>query len=662
MGLVNFLLGRKLATSEGEERKLNTIEGVPAMGLDGLGSSAYGPEAALTILIPLGAASLAQIVPIMLAILMLLGVLYLSYWQTIEAYPNNGGAYVVAKENLGSWAGLLAATALMIDYILNVAVGISAGVGALTSGVPSLHPFTLPLCLGVLGLITIVNLRGTMEAGLAFSIPTYIFVASFFAIIGIGIWQVMTAGGAPAPVVAPPHIPAATEGVTLWLLLRAFASGCTAMTGVEAVSNGVSAFRDPTVTYAHRTLTVIVVVLGILLAGIAYLAHVHGIAAMDQTKPGYQSVLAQLTAAVVGRGWFYFVAIGSLLAILSLSANTSFVGFPRLCRMVAADGYLPRAFAVPGRRLVFSAGILWLTLTAGLLLTVFGGITDRLIPLFAVGAFLAFTMSQAGMAVHWYRRLTEETARHRTRLRLAINGGGAVATAAALLIIVAAKFIEGAWITVIAIPLVLGALLVVRRYYDQIERQLDDSTPVDLGSFEPPILLIPIKGIDRLTLKAIEYALRISPDIIVIHVRTTTDPEEHQNAAELRESWRIRIEAPAREAGFRPPRLVQLPSEYRSVAGPLLKYIADVRRDSPSRSIAVVLPELVKAHAWDYLLHTGRAMRLRRILLQHGGLNLGVITVPWTLEAPQPGKIIAEEEPEIAPAAGSRAKDQPVMR
>jgi len=318
MNLSSILIGRRLANQEGEARKIAAIEGVPAMGLDGLGSSAYGPEAALTILIPLGAEGLHLIRPIMAAILVLLALLYLSYRQTIEAYPSNGGSYTVARENLGANAGLLAASALMIDYVLNVAVGISAGIGALTSAIPQLHPYTLELCLAVLALITIVNLRGTLEAGLVFSVPTYLFVASLGGVLLFGVAKALAACGSPVPVVPPPPLPAPTQAVTLWLLLRAFASGCTAMTGVEAVSNGVSAFRDPTVKHAHRTLTVIVLILGLLLTVISYLSPVYGVGAMDETQPGYQSVLSQLTGAIVGHGVIYFIAIGSLLAVLCL--------------------------------------------------------------------------------------------------------------------------------------------------------------------------------------------------------------------------------------------------------------------------------------------------------------------------------------------------------
>ena len=368
MVLVDFLLGRRLANREHVERKIGAFEGVPAMGLDGLSSSAYGPEAALTILIPLGSASLMYMDWVMAPIVALLVILFGSYWQTIRAYPNNGGAYIVAKDNLGTNASLLAAAALMIDYMLNVAVGISAGVGALVSAAPQLHPYILSLCLGILLVITLVNLRGTLDAGRLFALPTYLFVASFAAIIGMGAYRAILAGGHPQPVVPPPELPAATAAVSFWMLLRAFASGCTAMTGVEAVSNGMSAFRDPPVKYGHRTLAAIVGILGVLLIGIAYLVTKYRIGAMDQTRPGYRSVLSQLAGAVVGNGTFYYVAMGSLLCVLALSANTSFVDFPRLCRMVAADGFLPKAFAIAGRRLVFTVGILYLAMSAGLLL------------------------------------------------------------------------------------------------------------------------------------------------------------------------------------------------------------------------------------------------------------------------------------------------------
>ena len=647
MDLLQLLIGPRLANRQGAARKITTIEGVPAIGLDALASSAYGPEAALTIVLPLGAVGLSELGPITAAILVVLAILARSYWQTIEAYPANGGAYTVARENLGADAGLLAATALMIDYVLNVAVGISAGVAALTSAVPLLHSYTLPLCLAVLAVITLVNLRGTLEAGLVFAAPTYLFVASFVGIVAYGCWQSAMAGGSPAPVVPPAALPRATETVGLWLLLRAFASGCTAMTGVEAVSNGVNAFRAPSVCYAHRTLATIVVVLGVLLAGIAYLVPAYHIAAMDQADPGYQTVLSQLAGAVVGRGWVYFVAIGSLLAVLCLSANTSFAGFPRLCRQVARDEYLPRSLALPGRRLVNSVGILWLAVCAGALLVVFDGITDRLIPLFAVGAFLSFTLSQAGMAVHWSRQPTGEGGhRFGHRARLAINALGAVATGISLAVILATKFVEGAWITVLMIPCVLALLKLTKRYYTQIDRQLVEEGPIDLDDTRPPIVVVPIAGWDRLADRAVRYGLRLSPEVVAVHLTRLEGPEAEEHAGRLRRRWRNDVERPARDLGMRPPRLVQIPSPYRSIVGPLLKFILQLRGKHPRRAVAVVIPALVQAHWWDRPLHTGRVRRLRSTLLRHGGRDLAVVMVPWTLEQPHPEAVIAAEEPD----------------
>lgn len=643
MDFIELLIGRKLANREGVGQKIGALEGLPAFGLDALASAAYGPEAAMLVL---GAAGAAQIGPIMVAVLLLLAILFVSYRQTIAAYPTSGGSYTVARENLGATAGLLAAVALMIDYVLNVAVGISAGIGALTSAVPSLHPYTLPLCLGVLAVLTLVNLRGTLETGLVLAVPTYLFLGSFGGLVLYGTWHALGAAGAPEPVIAPPSLPAGAEAVGLWLLVRAFSSGCTAMTGVEAVSNGVDAFRPPAVLHARRTLAAIVLLLGGLLAGIAYLAHAYGLVAMDQARPGYQSVLSQLAGAVVGRGWQYFVAIGSLLAVLCLSANTSFAGFPRLCQQVARDGYLPRALALSGRRLVNSVGILWLTLTGAALLTVFDGITDRLIPLFAVGAFLSFTLSQAGMAVHWRRRHAENNrARLARRAHLAINATGAAATALTLGIIIAAKFVEGAWITVLTIPCGLALLRLIKRYYTQIERQLIDEGPIELADTRPPIVVVPIAGWNRLAERALRYAFRLSAEVVVVHMTRLEGPDGNDDAGVLRRRWRSDVEPAALAAGLDAPRLVQIPSSYRSITAPLLKFILQIKASQPRRAVAVVIPTLVQAHWWDWLLHVGRVRRLRATLLRHGGPDLAVILVPWTLEEPRPEAVIAAEEP-----------------
>ena len=348
MTVTDWLFGKSLASDEEGEQRVGVLAGIPMLGLDALGSAAYGPEAALTLLIPLGAAGLGYIGPISTLIIALLLVVYFSYRQTIAAYPHGGGSYTVAKENLGTTAGLLAAAALMLDYVLVVAVGISAGVGALVSAVPVLQPYTLPLCLAILALITIVNLRGVRESGLAFVVPTYLFVVSLLAVLAIGIGQdACWPAASRSRSQRRRRCPRPRRRPRLWLLMRSFASGCTAMTGVEAVSNGVSAFREPAVVHARRTLTAIIVLLAVMLAGIAYLCRAYGIGATAPGEAGYESILSQLTAAVVGRGWFYYVTIGSVLGVLALSANTGFADFPRLCRVIAQDGFLPQQLRPP---------------------------------------------------------------------------------------------------------------------------------------------------------------------------------------------------------------------------------------------------------------------------------------------------------------------------
>ncbi|MGA8598371.1 MAG: amino acid permease, partial [Bryobacteraceae bacterium] len=403
MSIVDFLIGRPIPTSDERAEQIGVAKGIPIFGLDALSSAAYGPEAALTLLIPLGIAGLEYIVPLSLCIIALLIIVFFSYRQTIAAYPGGGGSYTVAHQNLGTFPGLLAAAALMIDYVLTAAVGISAGIGALTSAVPSLHPRTLTLCLVALVIITLVNLRGVSESGAVFMVPTYWFLASMFAAIAIGLVKILFSGGHPVPVVAPPAAPAVASAAGAWLLLKAFSSGCTALTGVEAVSNGTRAFGEPRVQTAQRTLGIIITSLVVMLAGIAFLAERYKIVATDPDSDRYQSLLSMLFTAVSGRGWFYYAAIGSVLIVLIFSANTAFADFPRVCHVLAEDCFLPLSFANRGRRLVYSQGIVVLAVLCGVILIVFGGVTDHLIPLYAVGAFLAFTLSQAGMVAHWQR-------------------------------------------------------------------------------------------------------------------------------------------------------------------------------------------------------------------------------------------------------------------
>ena len=622
MSLLDLLLGKPLASDQARAECIGVAAGIPIFGLDALSSAAYGPEAALTLLIPLGAAGIAYMIPISASIMVLLVIVYFSYRQTIQAYPGGGGSYTVARQNLGVSAGLLAAAALMIDYVLTVAVGISAGVGALVSAIPSLQSHTLAICLGILVLITLINLRGMRDAGLVFMAPTYLFVGTLLAAILVGLIKTFVSGGHPVPVEPPPRITQATALPGAWLILQAFASGCTAMTGVEAVSNGVKAFREPVVSTARRTLTVIILLLMVLLAGIAYLVRVYGIQATDPGQPGYQSVLSLLLAAVSGRGVFYYVSMASILLVLALSANTAFADFPRLCRAIAQNNYLPHSFATRGRRLVYTQGILVLAALAGVLLAIFGGVTDRLIPLYAVGAFLAFTLSQAGMVGHW-RRVGGKGA---TR-SLLINGLGAFATGITVIVVLVAKFVEGAWITVLLIPGLLLAMGLVRRHYHAVFLEVRSMTPLELTDTIPPLVILPVQGWNRIVKKALRFAFKISPNIRAIHV------DCGQGSEIFRDEWCRFVEQAAMVAGLAAPELVVLPSPFRLVLAPIVDYVLEAERANPGQQIAVLVPELVERHWYHHLFHNKRASVLKALLLLRGNQRIIVINVPWYLDA-----------------------------
>jgi len=623
MSVLDIVLGKPLATSDERAEQIGTSAGIPIFGLDALSSAAYGPEAALTLLIPLGAAGIAYIFPVSLSIIALLTIVYFSYRQTIAAYPGGGGSYTVASENLGTMPGLLAAAALMIDYILVVAVGISAGVGALVSAVPRLQPHTVVICLGILAVIALVNLRGVREAGIFFMVPTYLFVGTLLAAIAIGIWKTVFSGGHPLPVIPPPAAGSAVvSAASLWILLQVFSNGCTAMTGVEAVSNGVRAFREPTVKNAQRTLTVIIALLIVMLAGIAFLIRAYGIAATDPGKAGYQSVLSMLVAAVAGRGWFYYVTIGSVLVILSLSANTAFADFPRLCRAVAQNGFLPHSFGYRGRRLVYTEGILVLTFLAAVLLFIFGGVTDRLIPLFAIGAFLAFTLSQAGMVAHWRRVGGKGAGRS-----MMINGLGAVATGVTLIVVLVAKFTAGAWVSALLIALMMTAMLWVRRHYRQVAAEVSSDLPLHVTATDPPLVVVTIQDWGKIAQRALQFALTLSQDIHAVHVAMEDEADT------LRQRWRQNVEVPVTKAGRKPPELVVLPSPYRLVLRPILEYVLKAEQEHPGRQIAVIVPELVEQHWYHYPLHNQRAELLKALLLLHGSRRIVLINVPWYIQA-----------------------------
>jgi amino acid transporter len=635
MNIIDLIVGKPLKTSDERAEQIGVSSGIPIFGLDALSSAAYGPEAALSLLIPLGLLGVRYIVPVSMAIITLLVIVYFSYRQTIAAYPMGGGSYTVARSNLGAFAGLLAAAALLTDYILTAAVGISAGVGALVSAVPSLERHMVILCVSILIVITVLNLRGVKDAGVAFMLPTYVFVATLMIMIFAGVTRVVLAGGHPTPVTALPPPGPVTTAVSYWLLLKVFSSGCTALTGVEAVSNGVRAFREPGVKNAQRTLSVIIFILAVMLAGISYLVRAYNITATDPGQPGYQSVLSMLLLAVFGKGVFYYVTIVAILLVLSLSANTAFADFPRLCRAIALNNYLPHVFGYRGRRLVYTYGIVILAALTCFLLVMFGGVTDRLIPLYAVGAFLAFTMSQIGMVMHWYRKRGPQWMRS-----LLINGLGAFVTGITVLVVLVAKFVDGAWITVIFIPMVIVVFHKVRRHYHEVTVATNCCEPVEPAIHKAlPIAVVPLDRWSRVSKQALEFASRISTDIIAIHV----EPENHSEL--LHDDWERYVVASFRAAGADPPQLKVLPSPYRWIIIPVVQYVRKLSEEHPHRRIVVVIPQLVEDHWYEYFLHNQRGRLLSWALLAQGNKNIYALSSPFYLSDPQtPAHVVLESK------------------
>jgi amino acid transporter len=569
---------------------------------------------------PLGVGALAHVTRLTLLIVGLFGIVFLSYRQTIDAYPNGGGSYTVAKENLGQGASLVAAAALSLDYMLNVAVGISAGVGALVSAVPSLLPSTLPLCLGTLGALVIVNLRGVRSAGAMFMVPTYTFVGTLLTVLALAAVAAARSAGHPVPVVAPPAIGPSTEAVSLWLLVRAFANGCTAMTGVEAVSNGVPIFRDPSTRGARRTLGAIIGVLIVLLLGVAMACRAYRVGATPPGRVGYESVLSQLTGAVVGRGWFYDVTMAAVIAVLALSANTSFADLPRLCRLLALDGFLPETFAHRGRRLVFSHGIIVLGVASGTLLVAFRGVTAALIPLFALGAFLAFTLSQAGMVRHWRRR-------RGNRGKLLVNGIGAAGTGITFVIITTSKFLEGAWLSILIVLVLIALFLVVRRHNDFVLRATRTDAALDVCPSRAPLAVVPLLAWNAETLKALHFAIGFARDVVALQVLSGDRP-----ADDLTHRWADLVERPAHRLGLASaPRLVVLRSEYRRLYTPVLDYVTRMADEHSDRQVAVVVPETVEPRWWDFLLGSHRSIVVRDLFLLRGKPQIVVVSAPFYL-------------------------------
>lgn len=621
--VLDGILGRRLSTREEGHEQVGVVTGVPFLGLDALASASYGPEAALTMLIPLGAMAPLYLLPIIAVIAVILAMVALSYRQTIAAYPGGGGSFTVARENLGPKVGVVAGASLAIDYILNVAIAISAGVGALVSAIPSLQPHTLSLCLVLLVLITLVNLRGIRQSAAVFAFPTAAFVVSLGIVIVVGLARTIASGGQPTAVVAPPEPLHATEAASAWLVVRAFANGTTAMTGVEAVSNAVPVFRAPTIVRARRTLSLIVGMLIVLLIGIGYLCRAYDIAATEPGRAGYQSVLSMLTAAVFGHSAFYYVALASVLSVLALSANTSFADFPRVCRLLAQEHHLPLSFAERGRRLVFTRGIVLLAVLSAALLVAFGGVTDRLIPLFAVGALLAFTMSQAGMVAHWRR----VGGRH-SRKSMVLNAAGAIATGSTLVIVSISKFTEGAWLVIVVVSLLSYMLWRIRRYNLRISEALETAQPMAREHAASPVVVVVADTWNRGTRRALELALELSDIVYMVQITTDYDPP-----GRLAEDWDRMIARRSPDARGVTPKLVVLSSPFREFFTPILDLLRELGGEYPDRNVAVIIPELMIGHWYERLLHNNRARLLRAFLLANPPDRLVLVTMPYRVAA-----------------------------
>lgn len=587
-----LLFGAPLPTDQAHSERLDKLHALAALSPDALASIAYANQEIYLGLVVAGSAGLSFSLPIALSIAGLLAILTLSYTQTITAYPLGGGSYTVARENLGDNFGLVAAAALLTDYILNVAVSVTAGVAALASAVPGLWPYRVTLALILLVVITIANLRGLRDSGMLMSVPVYLFIAAFLLMIGAGLVQAVTGGADPYnPFVA---VAEARSQVTLLLVLNTFAAGCTALTGVEAISNGVTVFKQPQIRNANQTMVVMAVLMAVLLLGTIGLTQF-----LEISPAGSETVLSGLARRIIGNGAGYYLIQVVTLMMLVVAANTSFVGFPRLAAVVAKDGFMPRQLTLLGDRLVFSNGIMLLSGAAGGLVVIFKGDTHLLIPLFAVGAFLAFTLSQMGMVMHWVRQ--------RGRwwwLKAFVNGLGVIATLTALAIITVSKFIHGAWIIVIIIPILVAVFHATRRHYNSVATQLTlTGLPPSLHSLPEPRIVLPISDIHRGVIEALRYARSITDDVTVVYC--DIEPGGAERVQKRWEDWGLAHDA----------RLVIVPSPYRSVLAPLLTFLdeEDHRRNDGQRA-TVLLPEFVPRKLWHMLLHNQTAWLLRLAL------------------------------------------------
>jgi amino acid transporter len=611
--IARALIGNPLPSSEEVHRRLSKIQALAIFSSDALSSVAYAPEEIMLVLVIGGTTMLQFSFPIALCITILLAIVATSYYQTIHGYPSGGGAYIVAYDNLGTWSGLIAAAALLIDYVLTVAVSITAGVAAITSAFVQLQPHTIPIALLAILLIVWGNLRGIRESGTLFSIPSYAFIGLTLALIITGLTRLITGSLSNA---AMPAVTDSAQPLAILLILRAFASGTTALTGVEAISNGVMAFKKPEAENAGKTLIAMAFLLAVMFIGIVFLTNHLGIV------PGeHETIVSKLGRTVFGSGLLYLLFQSATAMILFLAANTSFAGFPRLAAILAKDRFLPRQLANVGDRLVFSNGILALAILAAALVVGFGGNPHRLIPLYAVGVFLSFTLSQTGMVRLWLHRRGKGWI-----WKAFVNGLGALTTGAVLLVITSTKFLLGAWVVVVLIPILVGILYAIKQHYLRLAEQLTlkDMKPKKwdkLARTNRHKVIVPLSGLHRGSLEALRFARSLSKDVTAVVVEI--DPEDTARIKELWPRWGSDV------------KLKVLDSPYRSTIQPLLSCLDDIDRSEPERGLAVVvLPEFIPAKWWHTLLHNQTAKLIKRVLLYRRGLastDRVLIDVPYHL-------------------------------
>ncbi len=621
------LLGRPLRTSEASKEKITPVEGLSALSLDALTSVAYGPEAILVVLALAGAGALHVVLPITVAIVLLLAILVFSYRQVIDAYPGGGGAYAVARANLGTRASLVAGAALIVDYTLTVAVSIAAGVGALTSAYPGLASSTVPLCLSILALITLLNLRGLGETARAFLLPTMLFIVGLLAIIAIGLIHPL-ALNAPQPghSLVPTH---GLETLGVLLVLKAFSAGCSALTGVEAIANGVPLFKEPRVVRAKRTEMLLGVILGVMLLGLAVLARRWHIGPRSN-----QTVLSQIMAEAVGRHWAYYIVSLTITVVLALAANTSFGGLPILASLLARDNYLPHLFSLRGDRQVFANGIWVLAGLSAVLLIAVSGNTNELIPLFAIGVFTGFTLSQSGLVAHWWRTRPPRWARRAT-----INGTGAVVTGLATVIFLVSKFTEGAWVVVLAVPAFVVLFVRIHAYYQRAGVELGVGVVPDRPEGKRTLVVVPVINVSRLTRHAICEALSLGQEVVAVSV-VIDQGDDGGDAAALEHAW-----------GQWDPGvpLEILHTEYASVVRPIVAFIDEARRRS-DQQIVVLIPVVVPTRYRYRLLHNQIDGVLSRALRDRTDLVVARVAMPLT--PPPVGEAPEQVESGAAAAEG----------